>query len=202
MNINALKALYVALGGNLANTYADIADGIAVADYVLLADVISAIAKIAGSSIELPAVTMADEGKLLTVDAEGKWDKAEILPNDIGLENDYYNLSYNYATRKYIATSGIVIANFEASYDTDTSVITGITEAEKTPAQVEKAYFRNGTARNTIVLAKVLLADGGLIAGAVILPINMDENGFYFVYGTKKISGGYSDTEWTVSSAS
>lgn len=74
MNINALKALYVALGGKLTNTYSDIADGIAVADYVLLADVISAIAKIAGGSIDLPAVTSADNGSMLTVN-NGAWAK-------------------------------------------------------------------------------------------------------------------------------
>lgn len=85
MNINALKALYVALGGNLTNTYTDIADGIAVADYVLLADVISAIAKIAGSSSgSLPAVTSADNGDLLAV-VNGAWAKADNIipdPND------------------------------------------------------------------------------------------------------------------------
>lgn len=70
-NVEALKALYVAMGGTLTKTYADIADGIKVSDYVLISDVICAIAKIAVPA-ELPAVTIGDNGKVLTVSG-GKW---------------------------------------------------------------------------------------------------------------------------------
>lgn len=70
-NVEALKSLYVAMGGTLTNTYADIADGIKVSNYVLISDVICAIAKIAIPA-ELPAVTTEDNGKVLTVSA-GKW---------------------------------------------------------------------------------------------------------------------------------
>lgn len=47
MNVEALKALYVALGGALTDTYADIAGGAPVSEYSLICDVIFAIAKVA-----------------------------------------------------------------------------------------------------------------------------------------------------------
>ena len=60
-NVNALKALYVALGGN-ADTVANIS---------LISDMINAIAGIIAGGT-LPAVTAADNGKILTV-VSGKW---------------------------------------------------------------------------------------------------------------------------------
>ena len=75
--VDALKALYVALGGSATDTYSDIANGIAVANYVLIPDVIQAITKKASTAgIELPAVTAADDGDVLTV-VNGKWAKAD-----------------------------------------------------------------------------------------------------------------------------
>lgn len=102
-NVEALQNLYVAFGGNLTDTYSDIANGIPVSQYSLSADVINACAKKSpsgGSSLpivtasdngkvltvvegawaaasipsQLPAVTADDEGKVLKVDSEGKWD--------------------------------------------------------------------------------------------------------------------------------
>lgn len=75
--VDALKSLYVALGGQLTDTYESIADGIAVSDYVLIPDVIQAIAQKASTAVkaELPAVTKADEGSVLKVNSDGKWDK-------------------------------------------------------------------------------------------------------------------------------
>ena len=80
MNIDALQALYQALGGSLTDYYSDIADGIPVSDYNISADVILAIAKVAATAVaaELPTVTSSDNGKVLTVDG-GKW-KAKALP--------------------------------------------------------------------------------------------------------------------------
>lgn len=73
--VDALKGLYVALGGKLTDTYDTIANGIAVADYVLIPDVIQAITKKAPTAgIELPAVTAADNGSVLKV-VDGVWDK-------------------------------------------------------------------------------------------------------------------------------
>lgn len=73
MNVNALKELYKAFGGKLTDTYKNIADGAAVGDYSLISDCILAIAKLASSAgIELPAVTAADNGKVLKV-IDGKW---------------------------------------------------------------------------------------------------------------------------------
>lgn len=62
--IDALKKLYVALGGTASD----------VADIVLIPDMINAIAAhiASGGAAELPAVTAADNGKVLKV-AEGKW---------------------------------------------------------------------------------------------------------------------------------
>lgn len=73
MNVNALKELYKAFGGKLTDTYQNIADGATVGDYSLISDCILAIAKLASSAgIELPAVTAADNGKVLKV-IDGKW---------------------------------------------------------------------------------------------------------------------------------
>jgi hypothetical protein len=68
-NVEALKALYVALGGSAAD----------VADKTTSAEVISALATIAPTAIaaELPKVTASDNGKVLTV-VSGKWAKAAL----------------------------------------------------------------------------------------------------------------------------
>lgn len=42
--VDALKNLYVALGGKLTDTYSDIADGVPVSDYTIKPDVINVIA--------------------------------------------------------------------------------------------------------------------------------------------------------------
>ena len=62
-NVEALKALYVALGGAEAD----------VENLTLNAEVIAAIATLAAASGGvLPEVTDADDGKVLTV-VDGKW---------------------------------------------------------------------------------------------------------------------------------
>lgn len=65
--IDALRNLYVALGGDADD----------VAEYVIIPDMINAIAALiaSGATAELPAVTTDDNGKLLTVSG-GKWTKA------------------------------------------------------------------------------------------------------------------------------
>ena len=76
--IVALQNLYVAMGGELTDTYDDICDGAPVADLVIIPDMINAIASVAGNiatsakTSELPAVTAADNGKVLKV-ADGAW---------------------------------------------------------------------------------------------------------------------------------
>ncbi len=69
--VEALKALYVALGGQLTDTYEDIAGGVAVSEYVLIPDVIEAISQVV-TGAELPAVTAEDNGKVLKV-VDGEW---------------------------------------------------------------------------------------------------------------------------------
>lgn len=68
-NVEALKALYAALGGS-AEDVAEVSD---------IAAMISAIASFvgAGGAAELPAVTSSDNGKVLTV-SSGKWAKKAI----------------------------------------------------------------------------------------------------------------------------
>lgn len=66
-NVEALKTLYTALGGKAAD----------VTDVNTVADMIVKIATVAASTIELPAVTGADNGNVLTV-VSGKWAKAAI----------------------------------------------------------------------------------------------------------------------------
>lgn len=66
-NVEALKAVYTALGGQAAD----------VADITTTADMIAKIATAIKNTIELPAVTGADNGNVLTV-VSGKWAKAAI----------------------------------------------------------------------------------------------------------------------------
>lgn len=76
--VEALKELYVALGGELTDTYNTIAGGVAVSNYVLIPDCIQAITqKVSSIGIELPAVTVADNGDVLTV-VSGKWAKGDV----------------------------------------------------------------------------------------------------------------------------
>jgi hypothetical protein len=67
--IDALKNLYVALGGS-ADTVANI---------VIIPDMINAIATLvsSGATAELPKVSSSDNGKVLTV-VSGKWAKAAL----------------------------------------------------------------------------------------------------------------------------
>lgn len=69
--VDALKALYVALGGTAAD----------VANVTLIPDMINAIATVAATATaaELPKVTSSNNGQVLTVDG-GKW-KAKALPS-------------------------------------------------------------------------------------------------------------------------
>ena len=63
-NLEALKALYVTLGGS-ADT---------VKNMTLLSDVIYAMSQLSLSvQPELPSVSKTDEGKVLKVDGNGKW---------------------------------------------------------------------------------------------------------------------------------
>lgn len=72
--VDALKVLYVALGGTASD----------VANITLIPDMINAIATVAGTvataatTAELPKVTSSNNGQVLTVDG-GKW-KAKALP--------------------------------------------------------------------------------------------------------------------------
>jgi hypothetical protein len=62
--VEALKALYVAMGGTASD----------VENITLIPDMINAIASIAGSASNLPAVSADDNGDILQV-VNGKWAK-------------------------------------------------------------------------------------------------------------------------------
>lgn len=64
--IDALKNLYVELGGNLED----------VENINVIPKMIDALSEIAGSTIELPGVTSEDNGDILTV-VDGKWAKGQ-----------------------------------------------------------------------------------------------------------------------------
>ena len=67
--VDALKALYAALGGNSTD----------VADITLIPDMVNAIAALvqSGGTAELPSVKSTDNGKVLTV-VSGKWAAANL----------------------------------------------------------------------------------------------------------------------------
>lgn len=69
--VKALKAIYVALGGNASD----------VANITLIPDMLNKIAIVAATATaaELPKVTSSNNGQVLTVDS-GKW-KAKDLPS-------------------------------------------------------------------------------------------------------------------------
>ena len=63
-NVDALKGLYVALGGDVAD----------VANLTTTPELLEKISVVAGAGAsELPAVKKADAGKVLTVNGNGKW---------------------------------------------------------------------------------------------------------------------------------
>lgn len=68
-NVEALKALYVAMGGDEDD----------VKDLVLNAEIIEALANVASNIVGglLPEVSVADDGKVLTV-VDGKWTAATV----------------------------------------------------------------------------------------------------------------------------
>ena len=69
LTVEALKELYIALGGNVTN----------VADLTLIPDMINAIAGYIGNggAAELPTVTSKNNGEVLTV-VEGAWAAAAL----------------------------------------------------------------------------------------------------------------------------
>lgn len=90
--VKALQDLYVKLGGQLTDTYANIADGIKVGLYKRIPDIIEAVKEKAsggGGGAGLPEVTVEDNGDVLTV-VEGAWTKS--APSGaliVGIEHEY-----------------------------------------------------------------------------------------------------------------
>lgn len=127
ITIEALQEVYTALGGELSDTYEDIASGAAVSDYTTIPDCIAAIAQRAASAgIELPKVTSDDNSKLLTV-VNGKWDKADAPSSSGGLRiiiaeydssKETYTLNMSYSEmREHINNGGILAVRSSGDYD-------------------------------------------------------------------------------------
>lgn len=74
--VESLKALYVKNGGNLTDTYADIADGAAVGDYTTIPDMVSACAKLNIGGASLPEGTN-DSDLLVWDDTDAEWKASE-----------------------------------------------------------------------------------------------------------------------------
>lgn len=110
--VEALQALYVKLGGELTDTYENIANGVAVSDYTVIPDVIEAITQKAGSGggsgSSLPAVTSDDNSKLLTV-VNGAWDKADVPK--LNYSTDEQNTGVKWIDDKYIYVITVPISN-------------------------------------------------------------------------------------------
>lgn len=68
-NLEALKAVYVAIGGE-SSAVAGLSDNAAV--IAKIAEVAATVAT-AATTAELPTVAVGDAGDVLTVSAEGKW---------------------------------------------------------------------------------------------------------------------------------
>lgn len=69
--VQALKNLYVALGGELTDTYAEIADGVPVSNYVVTPDVINAIAQKVEANAAATTETETTETETPDANAEG-----------------------------------------------------------------------------------------------------------------------------------
>ena len=78
-NVDALKGLYVALGGDVAD----------VANLTTTPELLAKISVVAGAGAsELPAVSKSDKGKVLTVNGNGKWSAGgATLPAVTGTDN-------------------------------------------------------------------------------------------------------------------
>ena len=108
MNVNtieALQGLYVALGGDIAD----------VANINTTPDMLEAIATVAhAAATELPVVTSADEGDILTVDATGTWAKGDApaaLPTVTADDNGSDLIVANSAWSKSYPLSIVAVAN-------------------------------------------------------------------------------------------
>lgn len=66
--VEALKALYVACGGALTDTYDEIDSGAPVSDYNVIPDCVAAIAEVVSAQVSpVPPIEADDDGKVLTV---------------------------------------------------------------------------------------------------------------------------------------
>lgn len=119
--VNSLKDLYVKMGGSLTDTYEGIANGVPVADYNVIPDMIEAVTQKAGSG--------GGGGSVLIV--EGTWDNSILTLNKTWKEIHDAVLAgsmvvYNRELREgYILTSGVYCCNNAHDSDDSYSVVFG-----------------------------------------------------------------------------
>lgn len=131
--VKSLQDAYVALGGELTDTYEEIANGVPVSDYTTNPDVIEAIAQIAGKTLELPKTTSADAGSLLVVNEDGDWDKGDApaeLPPVTASDNGSVLSVVNGAWAKDDGSYSIDSVNLATTAGSKTSVPFGEFENE------------------------------------------------------------------------
>ena len=143
--IKALQELYVELGGDLDD----------VKNVTIIPDMIQKLAEVAGSTIELPAVSSTDNGDVLTV-VSGKWAKAvlpspepelpEVTAADNGKVLSVVNGAWAGAKEAVLVYKATTTDNFStsgtATFDTEVGNIFGEILSLKKPAMI---YLYNST---------------------------------------------------------
>ena len=154
----ALKELYVKIGGKLTDTYPGIAGGKQVLLYDTISDLIEVCGKIAISA-ELPSVTSDDNGDVLSV-VDGAWAKAEP-----GGGNSPMVVT---CVKKSIG-SRIVIDNISASYEDISEAVTN-----NVPVVL---YVKEGAANKTFIYSMTgTLYNGGNARYCFDLPFVITTN--------------------------
>lgn len=93
-NIDALRSVYLSLGGSLDDTYEDINGGSPVSAYRSVKDHIAAISKLdVGSGSGLPDVTAEDNGKIVRV-SNGEWTKSGTKIDTSAPASDFTDMLY------------------------------------------------------------------------------------------------------------
>lgn len=130
-NVQALKNLYVALGGDASD----------VENLTTSSEVITAMESVAASAAsELPAVKKTDAGKTLTVNGNGKW--AAIMPEDV-IDDETASETKTYSSSKIeslIPEDNVIVIPANLTYNNDTSVWSIAPAQEATMKKGDEIY--------------------------------------------------------------
>lgn len=168
-NVQALKGLYTALGGEAAD----------VENLTTSSEVITALEAVAAAAAtELPAVKASDAGKNLTVNSSGKWaaimpedELPEVTTSDNGKVLTVFNGEWDkrYISTNLVVTINEVSGNFVIVYSSDFSEILPYVKA-------------NGNVNFTFnggIFGSGLQAQGGFFSGAGINSQPIYANGIF-----------------------